>query len=102
MSRFVQEAVKVPAYEARALSGERSPDRFRWRGRWYRVVEVAASWRDGRRRALDRPEYGRIYYNVMTEPMGFFQLYYERSAPGRKGGGRWMLYRRTEIRPARR
>ena len=101
MSRFAQEAVEVPAYEERALRGERSPDRFCWRGRWYRVVEVTALWRDGRRRAPGRLEYGRFYLNVRTAPEGLFQIYYERSAPGRKGQGRWILYRQTEIRPGR-
>ena len=101
MSRFAQQAVEVPAYEERALRGERSPDRFRWRGQWYRVVEVTALWRDGRRRAPGRLEYGRFYLNVRTDPEGLFQIYYERSAPGRKGQGRWILYRQTEIRRGR-
>lgn len=101
MSRFAHEAVEVPAYEARALRGERSPQRFRWRGRWYRVVEVIAFWQDGRKPAPGRAEYGRAYFNVATEPKGLFQIYYDRSAPDRKGNGRWMLYRKTEIRPGR-
>ena len=101
LTRAAQEAVEVPAYEERALRGERSPHRFRWRRRWYRVVEVSASWQDGRKPAPGRPEYGRTYFNVATDPEGLFQLYYDRSASGRKGYGRWVLYRRTEIRALR-
>ncbi len=101
VSRFAQEAVEVPAYEDRALRGERSPHRFRWRGRWYRVVEVAASWQDGRRPEPGRSEWGRAYFNVVTDPKGLFQIYYERSASRRKGNGRWVLYRKIEIRPGR-
>ena len=43
-SRFANEVVDVPAYEDRAMRGERAPHRFRWRGRWYRVVDVAAQF----------------------------------------------------------
>ncbi|MDA0745467.1 MAG: DUF6504 family protein [bacterium] len=93
VSRFANEAVEVPAYEDRALRGERSPHRLRWRGCWYRVVDVIGFWEDGCR--LDRAEYGRAYFHVAVQPGVFFQLYFERNA---KGNGRWMLYRQSEIR----
>lgn len=83
------------------MRGERAPQRFQWRRRWYRVADVCASWQDGRRPVPERPEYGRIYFNVVTDPAGLFQLYYDPSNSDRKGHGRWVLYRRTEIRPVR-
>ncbi len=42
LSRSAREEVAVPAYEDRALRGEQPPRRFCWRGRWYRVLGVAA------------------------------------------------------------
>ena len=98
MSKAAREAVEVPAYEDRALRGQCSPKRFRWRGRWYRVVEVCASWRDGRNPVPGRPDYGRTYFNVTVEPEGLFQLCYKPSASGKRGRGRWLLYRSTEMR----
>ena len=97
MSRFAHEAVEVPAYEAGALQGERSPQRFRWRGRWYLVVDVAVQWQDGRRPVGDRPGCGRAYFNVLTESEGCFQMYYDGQKRDARGIGRWFVYRRTEI-----
>lgn len=90
----------MPGYETAALEGRRAPHRFGWRRRWYRVTEVAASWQDGRQRDAHSPEYGRLYFNVATEPRGLFQIYFERQTGSAKG--RWVLYRQTEIRPVRR
>jgi hypothetical protein len=101
VSRFAHEAAEVPAYEAGARRGERSPQRFHWRGRWYRVADVAAQWQDGRRSTGDRPGCGRAYYNVLTESSGCFQIYYDTQERDAKGIGRWFVYRRTEIRRRR-
>lgn len=95
-SHFANEAVEVPAYEDRALRGERAPHRFRWRGRWYQVVDVAALWYDGRK--PDRKQQGRFYANVVTLPVGVFQLYFEQGK--RKDKGRWLMYRKVELRSA--
>ena len=89
-SGSAHEVVEVPAYEVRALCGERAPHRFCWRRQWYRVVDVAASWQDGRKN-------GRLYVNVVALPGGVFQLYFERRS-GKKGRGCWMLYRRMAMR----
>jgi len=93
-SHFANEAVEVPAYEDRALRGERAPHRFRWRGRWYRVVDVAALWHDGRK----PKQQGRFYANVVALPGGVFQLYFEQGK--RKDKGRWLMYRKVELRSA--
>jgi len=95
-TRFANEVVDVPAYEDRALYGERAPHRFRWRGRWYRVVDVAALWHDGRK--SDQKQQGRFYANVVTLPVGVFQLYFEKGK--RKDKGRWLVYRKVELRNA--
>ena len=89
----------MPAYETRALRGEAVPQRFQWRRRWYRVADVCASWQDGRKPVAERPEYGRIYFNVVADSGGIFQLYYDPSNSNRKGCGRWVLYRNMKIRP---
>ena len=101
LSRFAQEEVGVPAYEDRALRGERPPRRFCWRGRWYRVLEVAAEWRDSRRRGPAHPKLGRSYFNLIAEPDGLVQVYYERLTGGTEAQGKWILYRRTQIRQDR-
>jgi len=100
ISRFAHETVRIPAYEEKARSGERSPLRFEWRGRWYRVMDVAATWRDHRRPDRDHPERGRAYYNVVTDTEGFFQLYYDHPVRS-KDSGRWMIYRTYNVRPGR-
>lgn len=95
-SHFANEAVEVPAYEDRALRGERAPHRFRWRGRWYRVIDVAALWHDGRK--PNRNQQRRFYANVVTLPGGVFQLYFEQGK--RKDKGRWLMYRKVKLQNA--
>ncbi len=99
LTRYANEPVDVPPYEVGALKGERPPHRLRWRGRWYRLGGETASWKDGRKPVRGRPEYGRLYFLVETERNGFFQIYFERSDK-RRGTGKWVLYRRTQLRPA--
>ena len=101
LSRSAQEAIEVPAYEEGAVRGERPPHRFCWRGRWYRVLEVAAEWRDGRGPDPSRLDLGRSYFNLIADPDGLVQVYYERPTGGSGARGRWILYRRTEIRLSR-
>ena len=61
------------------------------------AVEVPASRQDGRRPVPGRLEWGRAYFNVVTDPKGLSQIDYERLASQKKGNGRWVLYRKTEI-----
>lgn len=97
-THYANEVVDVPAYEDRALCGERAPHRFCWRGKWYRVVDVTSSWQDGRQKTGQMPYAGRLYVNVVTLPVGIFQLYFEKENTKRKGRGRWMLYRKIKMR----
>jgi hypothetical protein len=94
-SRFAQEPVEVPAYEDSALSGNRAPHRFRWRGVWYSVADVSALWKDSRRPTADRPAMGRSYYNITESEGRHFQLYYELPL-NKKERGHWVLYRQSE------
>ena len=96
-TRLANEVVDVPAYEEKALRGERAPHRFCWRGQWYRVIEVASLWQDGRQKTNTTPMMGRLYVNVVTLPVGVFQLYFE-GGNKRKDRGRWMLYRKIKMR----
>ena len=97
LSYLYQEPVTVPAYEARARRGERAPARFGWRGDWFLVTDVVGTWSDGRPPTSERPEFGRVYYVVETRPVGLYQIYFERPRE-RSGPGRWMVYRRIQIR----
>lgn len=99
-THYANEVVDVPAYEDRALRGERAPHRFCWRGTWYRVVEVTSLWQDGRQKTHQIPQAGRLYVNVVTLPVGVFQLYFEKNEKKRKDLGRWMLYRKIKMRSA--
>jgi hypothetical protein len=67
VSGLINQIVDIPAYEDRAIEGSRAPHRFCWRGVWDRVVGVVADWRDGRKPLRSHPEYGRHYYNVLTD-----------------------------------
>jgi hypothetical protein len=82
----IDEAVEVHPDEVRALRGEDLPRRFRWRGRWHRVQEVASVWQDRRERSETQ---GRTYVCVSAGVEGYFEMYYDRV---------WMLYRKIEIR----
>lgn len=97
-THYANEVVDVPAYEKKALCGERAPHRFCWRGKWYRVVEVASLWQDGRKKTGTVPLAGRLYVNVVTLPVGVFQLYFEGGHTKRKDRGQWMLYRKIKMR----
>jgi len=88
-SWLIDEAVEVHPGEVSALRGERPPRRFRWRGRWHRVQEVASVWKDGRRRSAEWPAHGRTYFYVSAGPEGYFEMYYDKV---------WMVYRKVEIR----
>ena len=100
VSRRPHEEITVPVYEEGARKGVRCPHRFRWRRRWFRVVDVISIWEDGRKNTRDRPGPSRCYFNVATDPDSLFQLYFVRS--NKKGSGTWMLYRQMEILPVSR
>jgi len=92
LSQAAQEAVQLPAYEVRALRGEAAPKRFRWRGRWYRVVDVGAIWKADGPPPTEEPQPRRDYYSVIASPGELYQLYFERPP------GQWVLYRAVRFR----
>lgn len=109
--RFIGEEIEVehdrpPLLEKRP----HCPDRFFWRGKSYRVVEMLAEWQDfsrrGRMARNMRPAHqaaaerrgswgvGRFFFRVRVEQGRIFDLYYDRapkSASARKGA--WFIYR---------
>jgi hypothetical protein len=109
--RFIGEPIQVEFDRPPLLEKKPGcPDRFLWRGKTYRVVEMLNEWHDysrrGRMARNMRPEHaaaalrrgswgvGRDYYRVRTESGRVFDLYYDRAPKGtrdRKGG--WFLYR---------
>lgn len=86
----MNEAVEVHPKEAEAIDGRRPPRRFRWRGRWHRLHEVASLWRDGRVVDKGVRGQGRTYLYVSCGPEGFFEMYYDRV---------WKIHRKIETRP---
>ena len=99
ISAFSNESAHVPAYESRALNGQRAPHRFQWRGRWYRVVDTAAMWGDSRRASKASPMAGRTYFSVLTADGKQFQLSYQPPLK-RHENGSWTVYRQVTYRPS--
>jgi hypothetical protein len=97
MSAFSNENARVPLYESRALTGQRPPQRFEWRGDWYRVVDTAAMWYDSRRPGTSNPSFGRSYFSVLTSGGQQFQLSYQPSLKRRENGS-WTVYRKVTYR----
>ena len=64
------------------------------------MIEVASLWQDGRKKTGAIPLAGRLYVNVVTLPVGVFQLYFEGGKIKRKDRGQWMLYRKIKMRSA--
>jgi hypothetical protein len=64
------------------------------------VTAVACGWHDSRPARPERPEQGRTYYLVETEPEGLYLLCFE---PGkqRRERGRWVVYRGIEMVPVK-
>lgn len=109
--RFIGESIVVEFDHPPLLEKKpECPDRFRWRGRPYEIVETVAAWTDyarkGRMQRNMRPEHartaerrgswgvGRFYFRVRTRSGHFFDLYYDRAPQGLdKRKGSWHLYR---------
>lgn len=90
------------------------PSAFKWRGSFFRIVEMLAEWHDYNRRGRMarnmRPTHaeparrrgswgvGLDYYRVLTESGRVFDLYYDRAPTDvdrRKGG--WFIFQ--ELQP---
>lgn len=98
VSSLIDQVVAIPAYEDRAKEGNRAPHRFCWRGVWYRVEGVVAEWLDGRNPLRSHPEYGRHYYNVLTDRKQIFQIYFDRTGPTSNRKAEWVLYKSIRFR----
>lgn len=109
--QFIDEEVTVGFTQAPLLEKKpHAPSSFTWRGRTFRVAEVASTWFDLERKgrqarnmapahheaALRRGSWGvgRYFFRVCTDDGRAFDLYYDR-APGKSGDrkGHWYLWR---------
>jgi hypothetical protein len=114
-SNFIDDPIEVfhkkqPVY----IKKPSCPDGFIWRNQFFQIEELLSSWvdfgRQGRMQNNIQPEHasrarikgswgvGRFYFQVKTQDIRFFKLYYNR-APHDVGDrmGHWILY--AEIFP---
>lgn len=59
------------------------PERFRWRGREYRIVKILANWQDysmppGVKKRTFKMRRHRNYYHVETDTGDRFEIYFDR------------------------